>query len=120
VAESNKSDKRLQPQVADLWDLIVRYAKQETVDPLKSLFRFLAWGVIGSVFVAIGGVLIALAVVRVIQEEAAPHLSGNWSWVPYGGAVLFALLLIGLLARLITSDKRRVDRERAALRSGKG
>ena len=46
---------------SDLVQLIIAYAKQETVDPLKSLLRFVLWGVIGAVCMGIGGFLIVLA-----------------------------------------------------------
>ena len=81
--------------VVDLKDLVLAYAKQETVDPLKSLVRFVGFGVVGAVLLAVGTVLGALAIVRAIQTETAPHLTGNLSWVPYLGGVLFALAVAG-------------------------
>lgn len=72
--------------------LVIAYAKQETVDPLKSLGRFVAWGVAGAVLIATGGVLLALAAVRAAQAETGPHLHGNLSWVPYAGGMILALI----------------------------
>ena len=115
-----ESDKSLQELISEVWDLVVRYAKQETVDPLKGLIRFLGWGVAGSIFLAAGTVLLGIGIIRVLEQELAPHLAGNWSWVPYGGAALFGLLVMGLLVRAITTEKRRVDRERLALRNERG
>lgn len=72
--------------------LVIAYAKQETVDPLKSLARFVAWGVAGAVLIATGGVLLALAAVRAAQSETGAHLHGNLSWVPYAGGMILALI----------------------------
>ncbi len=79
----------------DLKDLVVAYAKQETLDPLKALGRFLAFGVVGAVLLSVGTVLGALAIVRAIQTETAPHLTGDLSWVPYAGGILFGLAVAG-------------------------
>ncbi len=114
------SDKGLPTLVSELWELVQRYAKQETLDPLKSLGRYLAYGVAGAVLLAIGLVLLGLAALRAIQVETAPHLTGNWSWVPYLAVILGAVVLSAILARSIGAEKRRVDRERAQLRPGRG
>ena len=74
----------------ELLSLVVAYAKQETIDPLKSLARFVAWGVAGAFLIATGGVLLALAAVRAAQAESGAHLHGNLSWVPYAGGLLLA------------------------------
>ncbi len=96
-------------QVTELKDLVVAYAKQETVDPLKSLVRFVIWGVVGAVLLAIGGVLFILAIVRAIQTETSPHLAQNLSWVPYTGGILFALLVAAVAVSRITRTPK-VDR----------
>ncbi len=114
------SDKSTQAQVSELWDLIVRYAKQETVEPLKGLLRFVGFGLAGAVLLAMGSVLLAIGALRVVQEEAGPHLRGHLSWVPYVGVVLFGGAVAGLMARGIGADKRRVERERLALEKGRG
>lgn len=108
-------DKALPTLVSELWALVLRYAKQETLDPLKALGRYLAAGVAGSVALGIGLVLLTLALLRALQQETAPHFAGNWSWVPYLIVAAVALVLVGLLARAIGAEKRRVDRSRADL-----
>ncbi|MCU4184650.1 hypothetical protein K6U06_09790 [Acidiferrimicrobium sp. IK] len=79
----------------ELKDLVLAYAKQETLDPLKALGRFVAFGIAGAILLSLGTILGALAVVRAIQTETSPHLTGNLSWVPYTGGVLFALVVAG-------------------------
>ncbi|HET6916140.1 MAG TPA: hypothetical protein VFH56_08630 [Acidimicrobiales bacterium] len=74
----------------ELLGLVIAYAKQETIDPLKSLARFVAFGVAGAILIATGGVLLALAAVRAAQAETGAHLYGNLTWVPYAGGLLLA------------------------------
>jgi hypothetical protein len=88
-------DKSVRELVTELIRLIVAYAKQETLDPLKTLGRYLAWGVIGAVLLATGCGLLTLAVLRLLQTELAAHPSGSLTWVPYVGALLFALAVVG-------------------------
>ena len=113
---SRDSDKSLTTLVSELWALVLRYAKQETLDPLKTLGRYLAAGLAGSLALSIGLVLLSLALLRALQRETRPHLEGNWSWVPYLIVVAVAVVLLGLLARAIGAEKRRAERDRADLR----
>lgn len=73
----------LQDNVAELWALVVGYAKQETLDPIKALGRFVAFGLAGAICLSLGVVLLALGGLRAIQSETFPHLAGNLSWIPY-------------------------------------
>jgi hypothetical protein len=119
VVQARKSeDKSLSVLVTELRDLVIAYAKQETLDPLKSLLRFIGWGLGGAVCLGIGSVVLALAGLRLIQLELAPHLSGNWSWVPYLIMVALSGALIGVLVRAIGSEKRKADAARARLGGG--
>lgn len=63
--------------------LIIDYVKQETLEPLKGLGRFILFGVAGSVALAIGLVILAVAFLRVLQGETGGTFDGNWSWAPY-------------------------------------
>ncbi|HEY9556835.1 MAG TPA: hypothetical protein VIR58_08870 [Acidimicrobiales bacterium] len=93
------------PQVAtDLWELGVAYAKQETIDPLRGLGRFLAFGVSGAVALGLGLVLLLLAGLRALQTETGSTFTGNLSWAPYlitlaVGALLMALALMRITKR---------------------
>ena len=99
--------------------MVVAYAKQETVDPLKRLGRFAKFGLAGSVLLAVGFLLLAVAGLRALEEETVPHWQGNWSWVPYLLTTAGAVAVAGLLATRITADRRRADRHRrAAVRKG--
>lgn len=83
-------DSGLGRELNELVSLVIAYAKQETILPLKNLVRFVAAGVGGSVLIAGGGALLTLTAVRVVQTETGNHLRGNLTWVPYIGGVLVA------------------------------
>jgi hypothetical protein len=91
----------LSANVTELWTLVLAYAKQETLDPLKALVRFVAWGVAGAVCLSLGAVLLALGGLRAIQFETAPHLAGNLSWIPYLAIVaLCGVILVLAVSRI--------------------
>ncbi len=94
------------PQVAtELWELSTAYAKQETIDPLKGLGRFVGWGVGGAVMLAIGVVLLMLAGLRALQSETDSMFTGNLSWLPYLITVAVGLVLIALALWRVTRRK---------------
>jgi hypothetical protein len=113
VGEPTKADDKDLPMlVSELWDLVVRYAKQETLDPVKALWRYLRWGVPGALLLALGVPLLLLGGLRAAQDELSPHLDGNLSWVPYAMVIVACAVIIALLVRGIVADKRRIRRER--------
>lgn len=88
-----------QQTLRELRDLVVAYAKQETVDPIKGLGRYIAYGVGGAALIGTGVFFIAIGLLRALQTETGEHLtdsisltSDNWSWVPYA---IVAVLLLG-------------------------
>jgi ABC-type Mn2+/Zn2+ transport system permease subunit len=87
--------------VSELWELIVAYAKQETLDPIKATGRFVAFGLASSVFFSLGLVLVSLGGLRAIQVETKGHLGGNLSWIPYFAVCLWALVVAALVATRI-------------------
>jgi hypothetical protein len=88
------------PQVmSELWEMLVSYAKQETVEPLKGLGRFVAFGLGAAFFGSVGIILLTLAGLRGLQAHNDGHLEGNWNWVPY----LAALVLLGILIAVAVS-----------------
>jgi tetrahydromethanopterin S-methyltransferase subunit C len=89
------SEKSLPTLASELWDLVRAYAKQETVEPLKGILRFVGFGLAGGVSLSIGLVLLALAGLRGLQT--IDTFDENLSWVPYGIVVLVAMLIVGLL-----------------------
>jgi hypothetical protein len=87
----------------DAFQLTVDYLKQETVEPLKGLGRFLYMGIAGSFFLAGGILLILIGILRLLQTETGAALTGDWSWVPYAVVVLLGIAVIGVAAWRITA-----------------
>ena len=82
------------PQIVlELRDLIVTYFKQETLLPLKRLRRYLVWGVLGSLLMGVGVLLLALGLLRLLQNKTGSTFTGDWSWAPY--LIVFAALIAG-------------------------
>lgn len=89
--------------VGDLWELTRTYARQQTLDPLKGLRRFVAYGVAGALCLGIGLVALVLAGLRALQTETGSTFTGNLSWIPYLlvliGAALVAVLALSRITR---------------------
>jgi len=79
-------------------DLVREYAQQETLDPLKGLGRFVAFGVAGSVLLAVGVLLLLLGLLRFLQAETGSTFTGNLSWIPYLITAAVALAVLALAA----------------------
>jgi hypothetical protein len=90
-----KNDDKSMPTLAgELYDLVRAYAKQETLEPIKGLGRYAAFGVAGSLLIGIGVVLLAVSALRALQTETSDAFDGRWSFAPY----LLTLVLCGLVA----------------------
>lgn len=88
----------------DMVGLFRRYVRQETVEPLRSLGRYLLFGTAGSLLVGVGTVLLALGALRGLQTWGA--LNGRWSWVPYLAAAV-PLALVGVRASSLIGKNGR-------------
>lgn len=107
MADPTASKSKGLPTLAvELKDLVVTYAKQETVEPIKGLGRFIAFGVAGSLLLAVGLVLLVLALLRVLQAELGDVFDGNWSFAPYLITLVVCALVAALAARAIGAAKR--------------
>ena len=89
----------------DVWELLVAYAKQETVEPLRGLGRWIGFGAGGSVLIATGISLLLLSVLRALQTETGTTFTGNWSWAPYVIVLIGALLVGGVSYWAVKSKK---------------
>ncbi|MBS1847427.1 MAG: phage holin family protein [Actinobacteria bacterium] len=98
-----------QRQLGELFDLTKTYARQETVDPIKSLGKFIAFGIGAAVLGAASIGLLLLGVLRVLQSETDHHLEGHLTWVPYLGTLVVACVIAGAAAAGI-SGKKGTDR----------
>ena len=83
------------PEVAtELWALTKDYARQETVEPIKGVGRYVGYGAGGALLAGIGVILLMLAGLRALQTETGDTLDGNLSWVPYFIVLVVASLLV--------------------------
>lgn len=100
-------DKSVPQVLGELKQLTVEYAKQETVEPLKGLGRFVGFGIGGSLLVGLGVCLLSLGLLRFLQTETDGTFDDGWSWAPY----LITTVVLGLLAflavRAVGKDHRR-------------
>ena len=87
----------------EIQKMLVDYAKQETVDPLKTLGRYLAFGVTGSIFVSLGLFFCGLGILRYMQTL---KVFGGSSWaslgaygVTFGSVLLFLVVIYAFLTR---------------------
>ncbi len=87
--------------------LVIDYVKQETLDPLKGLGRFIVFGVAGSVALAIGLVILSVALLRVLQGETGSTFAGNLSWVPYLICAVVVVLVAAIAVRAVSRGQGR-------------
>lgn len=85
-----------QQTIRELKDLVVQYAKQETVEPLRGLGRYVGFGIGGAALLGAGLAMLALGMLRALQTETDDTFTGTWSWAPYAIVVATLLVLAGL------------------------
>ena len=100
----------------DAFQLTVDYVKQETVEPLRGLGRFLGFGIVGSFALAFGILLLLLGVLRLLQTETGTTLTGHWSWVPYAVVILLGLGVIAVAVWRITAGPAKAKLPAAVAR----
>lgn len=93
------ADKTVPDTLQELKDLLIAYAKQETVDPLRNLGRFVGFGLGGVVLLSLGTLFLALSALRALQTQTGDVFDGFWSWVPY----LIVLVVLAALAAFAAS-----------------
>lgn len=97
----------IQRDLEEIKNLAVQYIKEETVQPLKDLGRFVAWGTAGSLLVGFGVSLMLLGALRFLQEQF-PVLDGTLSWLPYLIVVILAAVVVALtLWRIVSGTAKR-------------
>jgi hypothetical protein len=99
----------------ELADLAKRYVKEETIEPVKDLGRYAAFGCAGSLFVGLGTLFLLVGALRLLQEETGTF-HGTMSWVPYLIVIVAGLSVMGVVAWRIVSGpaKRRSAKEKGA------
>ena len=100
-----------QQTVRELKDLVVAYAKQEALDPLKGLGRTVGFGLGGALLMGTGFCFLAVGLLRGLQSNRGWLVHGNWSWVPYAADVV-ALVIVSALVWFARSRAARKSERR--------
>ncbi|HKN37869.1 MAG TPA: phage holin family protein [Acidimicrobiia bacterium] len=93
VKEAKPKAKNPSGDARELVDLVIAYAKQETLEPLKGLGKNAALGLGGAVLLGLGGVFCSLGALRAMQSETDFFERHNLSYLPYFLAILILAVL---------------------------
>lgn len=77
----------------ELVDLVIAYAKQETLEPLKGIGKNAALGLGGALLLGIGGIFVSLGALRAMQSETDWFERHNLTYLPYGATILILVVL---------------------------
>lgn len=91
----------------EVLQLVLEYAKQETIGPLRGLARFALWGIAGSVALSAGIVLLLVGLLRALQTETGSAFHGDRSWLPYVITLVVAVLVAASAAMAIPRGAAR-------------
>ncbi len=77
----------------ELVDLVIAYAKQETIQPLKGIGKNAALGLGGALLLGLGGIFVSLGALRAMQSETDWFDRHNLTYLPYGATILILVVL---------------------------
>ncbi len=89
-------------KITELKNTLVQYSKQEIRDPLISLLKWTAFGLIGLIFIVAGLGHICLGILRLLQSEVSTF-ENSLSFLPYFIIFAFLALIAALSYRSIRS-----------------
>ncbi|MDH3681285.1 MAG: phage holin family protein [Acidimicrobiia bacterium] len=92
----------------EIQELLVSYAKQETVEPLKQLGRYLGYGLAGSLLVFMGAFFVGLGVLRLTQTVDTFSGSSWASTLPYVITIAVLVLFVALIMLTLTRAKKKI------------
>jgi hypothetical protein len=92
----------------EIQHMLVAYAKQETVEPLKQLGRYLGLGLAGAVLIFAGAFFVGLGTLRLLQTISTFEGSGWFSTVPYLAAIAVLALLVAVMSLALRRAKKKV------------
>jgi len=111
---ANRALRRTGPaeQAYELKDLVVDYAKQETVQPLKNLGRYFGYGLAGAASLGAGVIFLLLALLRGLQRlqflnDVRRPEATSFTWAPYLIVMVVGVAIAyGFLRTLIQLSKK--------------
>lgn len=96
-----------QETIRELKELVIAYVKQETIDPIKGLWRYVAFGVGGALLIGMGYLFVAIGFLRALEgTRGGRHFRGNWSFVPYA-IVVFGSIALAALSWFVGTRKKK-------------
>jgi hypothetical protein len=109
LAQTQKDKSDSKDSFGEAFELVKAYARQETVEPLKNLGRFLKYGIAGGICLTLGIIFLAMSLLRYLQSHRffGQHITGNWSWLPYAIVFAVGVVVAALFAWRITKEDRR-------------
>ena len=93
--------------MGDLVDSVKRYARQETLEPIKGAIRWVAVGSVAALCLGLALVFAALGVLRLSQDLGDTVLDGSWSFLHY-------FITLCVIAVLVAVTFSRVSRRSLA------
>ena len=99
-------------QAYELKDLVVDYAKQETVQPLRNLGRYFGYGLAGAFALGTGVIFLLLALLRGLQRlqflnDVRRPEATSFTWAPYLIVMVVGIAVAyGFLRTLINLSKK--------------
>ena len=97
------------PRVSKVVQLVMSYVKQEIIDPIRGIGRWLLFGLVAVLFLILGMVMLAIGTLRLLQFEIFDG-STTWSFVPYLIVMVFLLLVVGLVISRINKESLHLSR----------
>ena len=105
MAKANPMD-----EAKELQQMLVTYAKQETVEPLKTLGGYLGKGIAGAIFMFLGIMFTGFGTLRFFQTRVDSFDGGGWgSLAPYGITIAVLAVMIALLVAAFLRAKKAVS-----------
>ncbi len=99
-----------QNAISETIQMVKDYARQETIDPLKTAGRWIAFGLIGAICIGLGTAFLALGLLRLVQTEWPGTFHGRWMHLlPYLFGLVLSLTVVGLAAARINKDPLMKD-----------
>lgn len=93
----------------EIQELLVSYAKQETVEPLKQLGRYLGFGLAGSLLMFLSAFFVGLGTLRLTQTVETFSGSSWASTLPYLITIAVLLVFIGLILLALNRAQKKIS-----------
>ena len=94
--------------VQEIRELVVGYARQETVEPIKRLGTYLAWGLAGALCLFIGTMFLSIGTLR-LGQSLDQFTGSSWaSLAPYGLALAVLIVVAVVLFMALNRAKKKV------------